>query len=584
MHWVAPGRCLIAWDGGQGPSFARTTGGAFLRRKAFASYDVYRTTDPMDLTGKLIGTTRAEAFLDADAPEGAVVWYHVVAKTEAGGSYPVGGRITATIPRYNFYAEDDRTPPSEPDEFKVRLRRGGNLLKWSPACDAESGLLAYFVYDSTQPQPDSVVWANDDVKAGSQFVRSFLDRTEKAKKRYRLCALDVALNLSDGPIAGRSGADGWTIYTFKDSASFSLLEHEQIEADVLMLAGGGNGGGGISGGGGGAGQMIDKHGVFIASGGVYVPDGSAGEESLEVLSDGEVVVGEGGAAQTFQDAVARMQGNNGADSEFGGLTAVGGGYGGQQFEWADVEVWQAGGYSPADNQGSGGGGNPYDSGPDDPPYDGKGNHRGGGVALDPRYGHDGSVGSRDSQQEFHCGGGGGAGYPGGSQAPYFTYTQYDQLSSWSLMSGGHGKPCDIAGYGPLWKTTGLRIVPWYGGGGAGVKRNMGGWVPPAIEGYGGGGAGGSPGAINTGGGGGGSGLYGGVYEGAAGPAGGRGVVIVRIPTADEDLVDYPHITGTDPETGQPTSDEPHVRITRIGADEVHTDEADDYQGPYNNER
>ena len=576
MHWVAPGRCLIAWDAGQGPSFARTSGGAFLRRKAFASYDVYRTTDPMDPTGILIGTTRAEAFLDADAPEGGMVWYHVVAKSWDGGSYPVGGRIMATIPRYNFYAEDDRTPPSKPDDFKVQIRSTGNLLKWSPACDVESGLLCYFIYDSTQSQPDSVVWANDKVFFRAHAVRQFLDRTENHKKRYRLCALDCALNSSEAHLGGRGIEPGWTVYTYLDSSEdgFRLKTDRALEADVLLVGGGGGGGGGIEGGAGGGGGVVDKHGVTITAG----------------TNDGEVIVGEGADELLPADSKAQGHGNIGEETRFGDpeWTAYGGGYGGCEGEWyaGDGTVTE-GCYGPWSYDGgdgaSGGGGEAWDnSGTWPVPEQGR-----PGAAVHNALsiqGHDGAPGYRSESGGFiFCGGGGGgADHAGGHQR--FTYDQTRQLSGNDLKNGGHGVPCDIAGYGPLWEISGhtIRMIPWYGAGGEGCQRNMGPPAPRSVPGYGGGGAVGCPGDLNTGGGGGGNGRYGygRLFPDASGPAGGRGIVVVRISTADEDLVTKPLITGTDPETGQPTCDDPHVRITRLDESQPHTDESGDEECPF----
>ena len=195
MHWVAPGRVLIAWDGGRGPHFARS-GGAYIKRKAFASFDVYRTTDDGDMVGILIGTTCAEAFLDVDAPDGCMVWYRIMGRTKAGTTKQVGPRVPVIVPSRTI-ASWDTTPPSPPRHLKAHPRTGGNLLQWAASSDAESGLLAYFVYTSNQPQPDSVVWANDEVQAGSHAVRQFLDRTTEPTKQYQLRAIDSALNLSE---------------------------------------------------------------------------------------------------------------------------------------------------------------------------------------------------------------------------------------------------------------------------------------------------------------------------------------------------------------------------------------------------
>ena len=71
-----------------------------------------------------------------------------------------------------------------------------------------------------------------------------------------------------------------------------------------------------------------------------------------------------------------------------------------------------------------------------------------------------------------------------------------------------------------------------------------------------------------------------------GPAGGDGVVIIRIRTCDEDLITYPLITGTDPdpehnEFGLPVClcDDPHVTIRRLPEYMTHNDESGDEQCP-----
>ena len=630
MHWVAPGRCLIAWDAGQGPHFARGAGGAYLKRKPFESYDVYRTAGAADLTGVLIGTTRAEAFLDFDAPEGLVVFYRVVGRTKGGGTLPVGARITAVIPR-RLFASADTTPPSEPDHFKVYLRDGGNLLRWSAACDAESGLLAYLVYDSNQDQPDSVVWANDDVRDGSRFVRQFLDRTTEAKKRYQLRPIDCALNLSaDGPV-NYASANGWTVYTFSASSRFTVKAKEEIKADVLCVGGGGSGGAGNDNGAGGAGGgVFHQHGVWLVPG----------------ETDGDVTVGLGGAEVDCAWAEANLMGHSGEDTVFGGFTAQGSGYGAGQ---ADYEFTFL--YGGADGA-SGGGGDPWSAGivPGQegeyvPQYHGYGGHASadayednthvpygdgtgfydaarasgyvGGVAtgfwVDPadglRYwtvrreqGEDGGDGDGyKSWYNITAGGGGGAHDPylrdadgelvmtGGHTWPYFTYDQFGEMQSTQPKHGKHGVPCDIKGWSMYEETAHVfKFIDWYGGGGAGVERKVWWSYFGGKPGYGGGGAANTEGADGTGGGGGG-GTTGADWPypyNTPGPKGGDGVVIIRIRTCDEDLVTYPLITGEDPdpehnEFGLPIClcDDAAVTIRRLPEYMTHDDCSGDEQCP-----
>jgi len=543
VHWTAPGRALIAWDSGQGPHFARGPGGADLKRKAFASFDVYRTADPTDLTGILIGTTRAEAFCDTDAPEGLMVWYRIVGRTKDGGTIPVGARVPVTIPTRAF-ASDDTTPPSPPDHFKARLRRTGKLLTWQASCDAESGLLAYMVYDADQDQPDSVVWAIDPAQATSHAVRRFLDRTTNKKKRYRLRAIDCALNLCPtGPVAGKS-AEGWTVYTFLDSSRFEIVVKETLDADVLVVGGGGSGGGGIEGGGGGGGRMLDLHGQTIVAG-----------------EDGDVIVGEGGGWVDTIDAQANLRGNPGEDSSFGPWTAKGGGYGGSEGERSASHEWLTeGDYQPgyqpwyynAGDGGSGGGGGPWDPEDEYPPYqpDPAWQTPGRpGQAIDPDYSFD-------------------------------TYIPYDPehppegaVGQWEDMETGLTYWCVTKQGGHDGGPGAVGDNSFCGGGGAG--KNGGAWVYPPYTG---------PDEwwmdpevprtwVNA-------------PVGADGPPGARGIVVIRIRTADEDLVTYPMITGTDPdpehnEFGLPVClcDDPHVRIRRLPGYMTHDDAPGDEQGP-----
>jgi hypothetical protein len=248
----------------------------------------------------------------------------------------------------------------------------------------------------------------------------------------------------------------YTIHTFTGSATFTPSFSGQVE--VLVVAGGGSGGG-STGGGGGAGGL-----VYASSYGVSQNTGIT------------VTVGAGGAGVS-QTTV----GNNGSNSVFGALTAIGGGGGGM-----------TNGSSGAigRNGGSGGGGAHYTSlnfGTPGTGILGQGNNGGNGSAGD--------------QSSFPGGGGGGAGVVGG-----------DPTNSKS-GNGGNGLTFSISGY----STT------YAGGGGGGSISNggnggVGGGAPGTSNGTAGGTA-----TANTGGGGGG----GWFYSGGSGGAGGSGIVIVR---------------------------------------------------------
>ena len=244
--------------------------------------------------------------------------------------------------------------------------------------------------------------------------------------------------------------------------------------EVLVVAGGGAGGGqgGNDGsGGGGAGGVIYNSNFSVTPGNNYT-----------------VTVGAGGAGVT-----AATRGNNGTNSIFDTLQAIGGGGGGAE-TGADRHGLSGG---------SGGGAGGYAN-----------THYGGSGV--PGQGNSGGNNAYGSGANFGGGGGGGAsqaGAPGKDIAFNSTYTG----------NGGNGLQFSISG-----------TPTWYAGGGGcgGGYSSTGG-----IGGLGGGGTGGNSvvgqavaqsGVTNTGGGGGGAGgsIVGGV---ATSGSGGSGIVIVRYP-------------------------------------------------------
>jgi len=212
-----------------------------------------------------------------------------------------------------------------------------------------------------------------------------------------------------------------------------------------------------------------------------------------------VTVGTGGAAVS-----GNGRGNNGVDSVLSGtgittLTAIGGGGGGSDTEAGGVGA-----------DGGSGGGSDYDS-----------NSGGSGTAP---QGNDGGSASNPTGQ-YGAGGGGGAGAVG---------------------TGGSTSAGGVGGVGLSNSITGAAV--FYAGGGGGSTASAGG----GAGGNGGGGAGGDGGAGSAtdgtdGLGGGGGGIDGGTPSGA----GGDGVVILRVATAD--------YSGTT--TGSPT-------VTTDGSDTV----------------
>lgn len=240
---------------------------------------------------------------------------------------------------------------------------------------------------------------------------------------------------------------GNTVHTFLSSGTFRPAEN--INADVLLVAGGGGGGSlhatyGGSGGGGGGG--------YVASAGRAL-----------TVQNYAVVIGDGGAATT-----------NGSDTTFDGLTAIGGGAGGDYGESAGV------------NGGCGGGG----------PGKTSGSCPGGTGSQ----GYNGGAGYISAT--VPCGGGGGGGGSAGAAG-----------ASNDAGDGGNGYSSAIRGSTIL-----------YGAGGGGARWNSSG--SNGVGGNTGGGNGndlgvGYAGRLNYGAGGG---------AGRTGGNGGKGIFIVRYPT------------------------------------------------------
>ena len=243
------------------------------------------------------------------------------------------------------------------------------------------------------------------------------------------------------------------------------LKSVLFKVEVLVVAGGGAGGGRHAGGGGGGGILYNS--AYSLNPGVAYT----------------VTVGAGGSGFALNSGYGG-RGNNGGNSVFDTLTAVGGGGGGG---YADGLA------TPTGANGGSGGGGAYAAG-----LPGGNGSAGSGTTG---QGFDGGVGS----QPWNGGGGGGAGGAGNN-------------ASGSI--GGAGGP------GRLFSISGTPT--YYSGGGGGAGEGGPGTTNGGAGGVGGGGAGNSTynptvataGTANTGGGGGGS-------RDAPGAAGGSGIVIVR---------------------------------------------------------
>ena len=240
--------------------------------------------------------------------------------------------------------------------------------------------------------------------------------------------------------------------------------------DFLVVGGGGGGGGGFyHGGGGGAGGY--RTSTQSVNGGTVIT----------------VTVGDGGTSPS-----AAAAGNNGSASSISGsglttISSAGGGGGGNALSGVNGASGGSGGGGTGNSggsAGSGGSGNTPSTSPS------QGNNGGGGS------GNGATIGG---------GAGGGAGAVGGNG---------------SFSAGGNG------GNGSASSITGSSVTYAGGGGGSGYSE------PAGSGGTGGGGAGstgaGTAGTANTGGGGGGA-ERGGTQLGGSG---GKGIVILSIPTAN----------------------------------------------------
>jgi len=253
------------------------------------------------------------------------------------------------------------------------------------------------------------------------------------------------------------------------------LKPTTYSVDFLVIAGGGGGGSNTSGGGGGAGGYRTS------------------TQTVTVGNTITVTVGDGGTGGTLSPSSAGGSGSNSSISGTGltTITSAGGGGGGK-----DALAGTSGG--------SGGGGS----------YPSNAGGSGNTPSTSPSQGNNGGAGFLSS----HLGAGGG----GGASAVGVTAV---------ASKSGNG------GAGTASSITGSSVTRAGGGGGGGDDR--GGANSGGVGGSGGGGDGartatnstnnGVAGTVNTGGGGGGAGTTNGTTTGT-GAAGGKGIVILSVPT------------------------------------------------------
>ena len=197
MFWTGDNRVLLCWDSGQGPSWAYDPEGKLIKAKLIGETEVWRATRDSSVQAERLGTTNAEGFLDLTAQNGACYWYWFMERLEAGGLRQVGPTLGVEMPTRPADPRADVTPPSPPSDLTARMGAQGVTLRWLPASDDESGVLAYFIYTDNGAQPEHIVWL-DSVDSDSDAVYDlFLDRTGTMKTGYVMRAIDAALNLSE---------------------------------------------------------------------------------------------------------------------------------------------------------------------------------------------------------------------------------------------------------------------------------------------------------------------------------------------------------------------------------------------------
>lgn len=319
----------------------------------------------------------------------------------------------------------------------------------------------------------------DTNRAASNLTNiSFSDSDSSATLSVTSGSIPPGLTLaSDGTFSGTANAVASnTTSTFTVTATdgsesatrqYSITVNAPVLLEYLVVAGGGGGGGQV-GGGGGAGGMLTGSIAYPSAGYVYT-----------------VTVGGGGSGQSSGNDGA--DGTNGSNSSLSGsglsVTSIGGGGGGG---YQGTRTGKSGG--------SGGGG-------------GNSNYSGGSGTAGQ-----GNSGGSSWSSNWAAGGGGGAGASGQNAT--------NNSGSGTSGDGGDGSQSSITG-----------TATYYAGGGGGCSDNG-----ATVGGQGGGGNGGYGTALapqtGTGGLGGGAG---GSRDNPSSPyrgvAGGSGVVIIRVPTA-----------------------------------------------------
>jgi hypothetical protein len=409
------------------------------------------------------GAEYAEVFSAADCDATASTFFmdlenkrlYLHTSTGVIPSHQTGGVYDFCILAYFIIGFSDRMDSSGKDpvfEPEIEKLLDGGLEDWTDAT-----ALAHWT--KSESSGSSISREETEVHSGAYAAKFTVDAGDLWFERmeYATDAEAQAAYVNEGDTIGGviTHVGGYRIHTFYESGTFQVLSGS-VDVEVLVVAGGGGGGGDgpgegatCAGGGGGGGLLYDD--AYSATGSI------------------PVTVGEGGEGGAKGDRYG--WGDDGEDSVFGTMTAIGGGAGGGYIK-------------PGKPGGSGGGGGLKES-------------AAGGVGT-VGQGHDGGDSEPANTHAYYAGGGGG----GADEA------------------GADGVEPSIGGKGG----DGLEYFGSYysGGGGGGAK------VTAGLGGLGGGGNGSAStgaansGTPNTGGGG------GGARRDGAGGKGGKGIVIIRI--------------------------------------------------------
>ena len=376
----------------------------------------------------------------------ANTWYHVaLVRSQNNLSFYVNGQVAATISNTLAFGSQRALTVGAQNSSSTRFTRG----------------------------------SIDDLRITKGLARYTSNFTPPARALPETGGKSFAtVNVNAGVVKSftTTGTTSWTAPT------------DVTQVEVLVVAGGG-GGGCNNGGGGGGGGVVYNNSYPVTPGQTYT-----------------VTVGAGGTPNTSSSGFT-SQGNTGSNSQFGNLTAIGGGGGGGQ-------------------GGSGAGG------------DGKTGGSGGGTGNMNSGG--GTVGFGTAGQGFN-----------GGLAAAGSYSQAAGGGGAGQLGFSFGGGTAAAGAGGAGLQFGISGTPTYyagGGGGASSPGSAG----QGAGGIGGGGAGvagnGVSGTANTGGGG------GGCTNAATGGTGGSGIVLIRYTTTavantsdatTDNLVDSPTLYGHD---------------------------------------